>query len=338
MKLSRLSFLLILIGSALLLSDAEPPSPKPKPSVQDQRIGLTGDINKETQKDKDKGVPKTPLNPTPQAQQTTNPIDGHPDTHNKGNGANKRDESWWWQIYDWSAGITAQGFFNFVIAVATVFLAIFTCKLVRVTRDMHKATQSAADAAEHSATVSQRSADAAIKSAGLAELALRIERPYLPIEEIKLRGFDQQNQTSFIPDLPLISATIIFRNYGRGAARIEEIIGAMKVVDGPLPVRDYSGCTELKIDREVIGADQLLTTYETFSISESDRNLIREGKKQLVVYGRVKYTGFTGLQYIRGFYWEMEGSVLGILPFLEHRIIPGPKTHNYDEEIDTGPP
>src|SRR3989338_3497287 len=211
MKLSRLSLLLILIGSALVLS-AEPPSPKSKPSTQDQRVGLTGDINKETKKDKDSSIEKASPHPapSPQVQPTTNPVDGQPDTHNKGIGTNKRDESWWRRAYDWLARISAQGFSNFAIAVATIFLAIFTCQLVKVTRNMQAATQD--------------SAKATIESAKVAQLALHADRPFLVIDISSLAGFVRhitEEERKLGQEDERLRASFRLKNCGKGPAIIE---------------------------------------------------------------------------------------------------------------------
>src|SRR5438309_2040133 len=84
-----------------------------------------------------------------------------------------RHVAWLWEIWKWGRDITAQRFFNLIIAVATGFIAWFNFQLGGVTDEMKKATDEAAQAAKQSARA--------------ADLALKAERPYLLIDRVRPR-------------------------------------------------------------------------------------------------------------------------------------------------------
>jgi hypothetical protein len=133
---------------------------------------------------------------------------------------------------------------EFVIAVATIFVAIFTAALAVATIRLWNSTAALAKFAEQQAldmkasiVESRRAADAAIKSAEAAERAARIseesfrriERPYLFIKFIttqKLRSVDQA-------DVASLEYTLV--NYGKTPAVLRSIaIGLQDNPDWPL--------------------------------------------------------------------------------------------------------
>jgi hypothetical protein len=160
MKLSEPLRALILVASALLLSAAS--GDLPRPSVQSQgRSTHQGNDHDQSQQ------AQTDAQPTPSAEisetpKSAEPIGSHPPVQQiRRDDRNSAESPICRTLKIWIAGITAQGFFNFVIAFATFLLAIFTWKLVRVTRDMHTVSVEATKVSKDSAAAAQSSADAA---------------------------------------------------------------------------------------------------------------------------------------------------------------------------------
>jgi len=64
-------------------------------------------------------------------------------------------------ISPWICNISAQGVFNFLVTLSTVFIALFNYLLWRATADMKQATVDSAEAAKESAIAAKESAGAA---------------------------------------------------------------------------------------------------------------------------------------------------------------------------------
>jgi hypothetical protein len=266
------------------------------------------DQSEETQADT-KPAPSAELSKTPNG---TESISGQSATETIANNRSSAQFPVCRILKAWIAGITAQGVFNFVIAFATGLLAIFTWKLVSVTRDLHTATVEATKVAEENVKASKASADAAKENVKAAEasvaaanaqleftktaneqnkqiasdaakaaaqnvevglLALKSDRPYLVVEKATLSGvIKPENRPAQTGGLlanafqlltlneqlndPLAffpTAIFTFRNYGKGAAIIEELAALIALVDKPPPEHDFSKSSGQPSDRVING-------------------------------------------------------------------------------------
>ena len=190
-----------------------------------------------------------------------------------------------------------------------------------------------ADIADRGVKVAHAAAIAAKESAELANKALHTDRPYLLIEDIKLTGINMPSE------LGIVAAWIAVTNYGRGPAFIDEAIGAIRIVNGELPARDYSGCIELGVQSVIRPGeslpDSLMATLKVFSDTDREQFLAGNERKNLVVYGKIAYRDLMDGKYIEGFYWHADAFSTRIRMSLNSWAEPamkrGPKTHNYHE-------
>ncbi len=204
-----------------------------------------------------------------------------------------------------------------------------------------------AEIAAKGVEVNRMAANAAQKSAEVARLALTAERPCVLVEEVKFQRFGKAPRPLDLgsmvpPDNPVpknVAVTVMFRNYGKGVARIDELVGSLRVIDPWPQPRDYSDCAELAVTREVLGSNRSFRSQMMFAsdISENDRELIRQGKKRLVVNGRLQYLNLADRKYVSGFCWELDFTLAILAPGVEPMARRGPKTHNYDEEENASP-
>ena len=155
--------------------------------------------------------------------------------------------------------------FTLATTVATVYLAIFTYRLVAVTKDMHIATSATAE---------------------IAKLSLDADRPYLLVEKGGLRGFDGIKEIS--------EASFIFKNFGKRPPIITRIVLRLDHVQvGKYPAkRDFSKCVEKASTVYAVGAGETFQTKTdaTHSFDEPlDMEDIRQGKRALICYGCLYY-------------------------------------------------
>ena len=226
-------------------------------------------------------------------------------------------------------------------AIATLGLLAFAWWQMGSIKRTTKATEDAANAARDNAIAAKDAAEATKKNAEIAELALKVDRPYLLVEKVELIGFGKEGRPDHDPRAPrgLVAGMISFRNYGQGPARVKEITCAMRVVDNLLPARDYSECKEYSGFPDVIGQDKVYDVPVAVfgSVNEDSRKALWQGEKRLIAYGRLRYGDLAeNRNYIGGFYLELN-TFRKVLPDAEPMMSRGPKTHNYDEEEDTKP-
>lgn len=117
---------------SLLLLNAEIPTPKSTPEIAGKGTIPTESRNNEPQKGTEYSEPKAPPKPSPppHLQPSTDTVDSQPNASKE---ENTLEKSLGQRIFGWIVARTAQDLFTFVIALATVFLAIFTGQLVRAT-------------------------------------------------------------------------------------------------------------------------------------------------------------------------------------------------------------
>lgn len=294
---------------------------------------------------------KSYIQPTPAS---TNAPDGNPSAKQSRYDGDQ-DTCLLGEIGEWIADISAQGFFNFIIAVATGLIAWFNWQLVGVTDEMKQATAEAAKAAA--------------SGAAAARLALKIDRPYLILEHAQLtgvlRGDDPiRKETPELRELtipPLFSPRVVlrFRNYGKGPVIFGEGIIRIDALETLPPARDFSGCKRMGLQANAVRAGGIWHPYAQFNFEADWASLfpdIAAEKKSLMAYGCVRYTDPIGKDtYETGFCWifipprtefqTMPKSVIDLLgpyrapgapdPQVPIRIkmpgdfLRGPKTHNY---------
>lgn len=241
---------------------------------------------------------------------------------------------------------------QYLIFIAALIYTVFACLQWRAIRsqakiaaDTFKTIERQADIADEQAAINRIAVEASVtgaiaarESAKVAELALKGDRPYLFVEQIRVAGFDRTNSNIGPPPPPFPCAAITFKNYGKGPAIIDTVFSAIKIVKNQLSPRDYKECTE-NPKPNIVGPDdsKVIETWMTSEVTEQDRRLVLEGKTHLVMYGFVKYHSLAEHRYIRGFYWETSRIMVALFPGIQPTMMEGPTTHNYEEEEDTKP-
>ena len=260
MKRLKLLSTSILIVSALLLSGVKNGSAQPlRPgqSLPQQR----NETAQETKRD------------APQIPASTNSPDSKASSDKSGHNSNQ-DTCGLRNIRKWFAGISAEGFFNFIIAVATGFIAWFNWQLVGVTDEMKTATKATAD---------------------VAELALHSDRPYGIVQIVE---FGKE---------PNRHARVILDNFGNGPLDIVEFNATRDFFDGPrfMPKCEYWEVnTDTRTTGVVIPPKGRHTQEVPFHLTLEERDVFWRGDKTLGVYGRILYRGGPpNIIYETCFFW-----------------------------------
>jgi hypothetical protein len=236
--------------------------------------------------------------------------------------------------------------FTYRLVTVTADLHRATQDGTEVARENVKAAKAAAKAAEASLEftknaneqnlrIAAQSSEATRQSAEIAQLALTAERPYLVVEKASLEGvirqkekkdpvnssgildnivryltlYEELNEPSrFIP-----SAVFTFKNYGKGAAIIDELVARISLVTVPPPEGDFSSCMQFSIEREAVGPgdewNETRIASADFISSEADLSDLTKQVKTLIVYGCVKYRDVSKTRpegYRTEFYWIFE--------------------------------
>jgi hypothetical protein len=326
----------ILVASAAFLNAASGQTPRPGPQVTESLSGQRKEAPEHNQAQPQPAPTANSAKPEP-PHGDASPGMGRTDIH-------QSKRSWVWTIWTWTSGMSAQGFFTFVVAAATVAIAVFTWLLWRATDEMKKASADSASAAK--------------KSAQVAELALHVDRPFLLVESAKLDGVVEP--TFAIPGAakaiwgPLASgdmslaeraerlkgviqfspnAAFTFKNYGKGPAILKDAVAGIVVLAELPPARDFSGLNKLFYDIQAIGAEESWTTFRfyqwgtiTGEQQAADVAAIASEAKRLIVYGRVRYQDVFKDDYETGFCWLFRPPS-GLLQISSFTV--GPETHNY---------
>lgn len=178
------------------------------------------------------------------------------------------------QVREWLGGITAQGLFTFVTAVATVVLAVFTGLLVSVTGDLHKATEAA------------------------TKVAMATDRPYL----FSFSGWVKQEpivseSPGFQGGIGSISCEI--QNFGKGPAVISEIRARLKFAQPvlPSPAR-FDDCFKIAVGQKVIPPGERTNFFvrllDSISSNDVDNMYDENVLAQLYCYGVICYCDIHG--------------------------------------------
>jgi hypothetical protein len=350
----RKSFLLILVASALLLSAAKNAAEEQRPRPAIHRETPLSKKRKgqatATQADTISPSPTPVIEPTKPAIQP--PVADNRAAEIQQDSQHKKLKEFDRLALGNMTQTILQFLFTAITTIATVYLAKFTYRLVSVTKDLHLATEASTQAANKTADAAQAQLDftkaaneqntkiasenvkAAQLSAHVAELAHTAGRPYLVVEKAKVLGVirrtekptksggllentfqiltldEQLNEPSeFFP-----SASITFKNYGKGVAIIEEIVALISLVSAPPEEHDFSDCHKLSIEREAVGpsGEWIESRIHSLEFLQSQTTAlwhITNKDKTLIVYGRVKYRDVAGTEpegYYTEFYWFFE--------------------------------
>jgi hypothetical protein len=294
MKHSSTSFALILIASVLLLSAANAEQPNPRPTA-------TSSTNLPQRSEG--SAEQTQANSVAPAA-TTEALDAKPAEHKYGTADVERKDSGSKPPED-PQGLTTrdwlQIFFNFWLTVATIALAIFTWKLVGVTRDVHRATEKGTEVAnenvkaarasaeaakaqleftktanEQNLNIARQSTEAAKQSAEatrqnvtIGALALKADRPYMVLEKCEIQGLPKEGPIvlenfSETKSFTLIAAIFEFKNLGKGPAIIDEVVTHLCVVAKLPEPKDFTGCQQVFINKEAVTPNDFLKTLSPF--------------------------------------------------------------------------
>ena len=226
------------------------------------------------------------------------------------------DEGFWTKHGTAVAGITA------------ILITLLTAGLVYVGKQAANAAQSSADAArdqlestkianEQNIKLAQQSADATKQTVRIAELALRAERPYVLIDEIRIIGTEPPpshgglaNLTDEGEERRPILCTVRFRNFGKGTARIIKIVGKVTIQED-WPQENVRGTQTHGIEKGAVPAGELLSfemargMEESLYLTRPEFNSLDDRTTKLVAYGALVYGDVTGEQvYFTNFAWH----------------------------------
>jgi hypothetical protein len=322
---------LLVIGAA--------PSPIPRPTVESnaELADKAQTSANQAQTDTIPRAPATIAQPSPSAVQTANEYDrtcvSQSDGENKK--CQKAADNWWtWFLSLIQTGL--QIVFSFIVAIATVFLAIFNKRLVRVTADMVEINKGMHQVSAEAAKATEAGAKAAALGAQVARLNLRADRPYLLVRQAAIEDFPDTGVApySLLPASP--SMILSFKNYGKGPALIQRVDAALEVLSEVHPKGDYSQCIPHSVGEDAIGANQpfkLSVSSSPYGIVQAQLDDVRNGTRFLCGYGRIMYGDVFGHFYETGFCWFFRGTRFDLpgVPTvaLPPTIIKGPLTHNY---------
>lgn len=186
-------------------------------------------------------------------------------------------------IYSRCAGHTAYEYRDAAIAVATVFIAIFTAILGIFTISLARSTRIAADAAQRQATT-----------------AIGVELPTLMLFHFDFGDMGAASGDAILQS-PLVTASV--KNYGRTPAFV--ISQAVDFEWNVWPEKpDYSRTAEDMAAETVIeagGIHKLRDTRPGRFLSGEEISAINEGKGALFAYGYIAYRDFLRQPHILRF-------------------------------------
>lgn len=288
MKRISVWFAWTLIALALLLSGAKSEKPSPRPTTN-RSTPLAQERNSYPSEAKGDFVRPSSTPKSAEAQRAEPAKNEHgPPSEEAAHTSNQAPENP--QPRDW-----LQIIFNFWLTVATVALAVFTWRLVGVTRDVHMATVKGTEVANENVKAAKVSAEAAKaqleftktankqnieiatdateaakQSAKAADLALHINRPFLVPDKFEFKDDALKTVAKMLTGgaaervirtairTSTVPVAFLLKNYGKGPAVINRISGRIAVVGSidEVPIRDFSECEEWPATRKVLAADQ----------------------------------------------------------------------------------
>jgi hypothetical protein len=178
---------------------------------------------------------------------------------------------WLWTLF---ASITAQGFFNFFVMVATVAMAIFTYQLVHANRPFFIFEKE--------------------------RMSGYHPHPSTLTAEEKAYPFN----------IDLLLAQITVRNAGNGPAVIHSAVGLLTICShAPKPWRfsRYRECRELFVSDRMFApnefAELVSSGLDARLMTQEEFDSVRDDKLRVFFYGRVKYRSMLGGRFKANFYY-----------------------------------
>jgi hypothetical protein len=269
---------LILIASALLLSAASP-SPQPKPSAHRQEPTQQHDpVSTPSPAPFEKVAAEIPAQAS-----TSNTYNYYCITKNSGN------------------------FATVVEAGATLGLLVFACVQIVFIRRSTKAVEDAAGAAKDALVATERyvemteqMVEASRQSARAAGLALKIDQPYLLGQEAQITGFEP-----IIDPWASVVAAIAVENFGKGAAVIDSVVGAIIPQDALPPIGDFSNCGPLQTRVSILAPTQKrVWQIGLRALSKAEYEAILTDRLLLIFWGCIYYRDMIGNEYKASFCWQ----------------------------------
>jgi hypothetical protein len=274
MKPLNIWFALILIALALLLSGEK--------NVSGQNLGpsqsLTQQSNETAQQTETDAKPSPSPTRIEQSPAAINSVVGQPSPEKSGKDSDQH-ACWLRKVSEWIAGISAQGFFNFITAAATFAMAAFSYLLVRITRELHKATEG----------------------------ALYISRPFLLVTGVEC------TDTKFINGVLTHKFAIHLKNFGVGPADIVTYIASADPNDSPVgyvpeikePELRYFPENGNRLSDSVVGpGEEANDRIECESMLDPQLYVaLQDGTKTLGINGIIVYRGTAPKSYETKFFW-----------------------------------
>jgi len=289
MKRLKLSFLLILIGSALLLSavgeSAESLNPKEaKPQNKEPQLHQKEPAQQQAPTDQlltgDEFLHSPPDHPTANGQTAEQESETGPPTNS----------TWWFNLF-------IAIFTGCLVCVGIAQIVVYK-KQARYMRRGLKLTRQAANAAEESAKA--------------VEAQLHVYRPFLIVTAMKMEcPYDPQR--SPFPIRPFV-ANVTIKNFGIGPADIINFNAYADIFPKPLPDPQISDARYWEKDSNrlgepVIGAGESVARINVVvSLDEKDIAAMFSYEKWLAIHGKIRYRGGPKkVSYSTRFFWWYSG-------------------------------
>jgi len=295
MKRSSTWFALILIASALLLRAA--------PSVNAQNLGPSQSLTQQGNKTAQQAQSNTKTSTSsPRIEQTPSPVNsengqsGSDKVRSDGDKDTPRLTEFWKWIGGWLTNVSGQAFFNLVMTVATVFVAIFTGQLVYATRKMQTAS----------------------------EAALHVNRPFLLVTDVKCLRFTRDGSTNEM--LYIYEFDVCLRNFGIGPADIVDYIAVAAARNIPTEATFadhpsgsgtviflepgaepfvYYAATGRRLSESLVAPNEWAEgrIKEKATLTRADCDAVRNGKARIGIDGIIRYRGAPKQVYWTRFFW-----------------------------------
>jgi hypothetical protein len=317
MKLSKLSIVLILIGSTLPIKVSSGSVEKPLPNgrlqtanpTENEKVNLNprqridqqshNVANEERSKSNGRHYAAEPSkeespsglsSPAPTSQPTTAARDQ--DTQQK---------DW----FDWYTAFGPTTWANWSVALLAIVAGIVGYCTLRSINNQVRLGIAQLRAARMAVSAARRSAEAAESAAKASEAALKSDRPYLLIERADIFGIQRMDDKTGAPthEIAVLKsfsphATFTFRNYGKGPALIDESVMRLCPISKMPAPGDFTACKSTETPRNARGDRDAVRAGETWNISSDpfdalispeDYAEILNGTKIIAVWGRVQY-------------------------------------------------
>jgi hypothetical protein len=236
-----------------------------------------------------------------------------------------------WLIWGWPWN-------DILLIVFNGLLALFTSQLVKVGWKQAESLERAEAITKDATLAAKRSAEAAETSARATNLALHIDRPFLVPDNFifsdetlsnRAKLFSSQAVTQYLADRQILTSVIVpakftLKNYGKGPAVLDVILGCIKVVTSinEVPIHDFSECESWAFPRGVLGIGESSNISSPITAMLGLENpkagwvkadlarAIIDSQALLVVYGKVFYRDLFDTAFFSEFFWTYSNLAL----------------------------